>query len=261
LPVLKSGVVSLRPVLRIRLLSLILALVFITTLAIAQSPEAGPYVSRKNTFSVIAAYSNDSSHILLGYTENRKLLDIGVGYDRRLLVGRAGSLQYSAEILPVALESDPVVLNVTHYTSPFVLTTSSTFAPLLACKPESGSYTQTGNGITTSFTYTNTCTRQWTMGEAMSPIGFQWNLLPRIKTQPFITAHGGYMFSTQPIPVSTAGSFNFTFDMGAGIELYRSKTQSIRAEYRFHHISNHNTANRNPGIDSGLLQVTYSFGR
>jgi opacity protein-like surface antigen len=99
------------------------------------------------------------------------------------------------------------------------------------------------------------------MGEAMSPIGFQWNFLPARKTQPFVDAHGGYMFSTKPIPVYDAGSFNFTFDIGAGLEVYRSRTQSVRVEYRFHHISNHNTANANPGIDNGLFQVTYSFGR
>jgi hypothetical protein len=45
------------------------------------------------------------------------------------------------------------------------------------------------------------------------------------------------------------------------VELYRDKTRSIRAEYRYHHISNHGTAEENPGIDNGLVQITYSFGR
>ncbi len=58
-------------------------------------------------------------------------------------------------------------------------------------------------------------------------------LFPRNKLQPFFIGHGGYMYSTQPIPVQFAGSFNFTFDLGAGFELYRSKTKSIRAEYRY----------------------------
>jgi opacity protein-like surface antigen len=76
----------------------------------------------------------------------------------------------------------------------------------------------------------------------------------------FGDGHGGYMYSTQPIPVNEAGSFNFTFDVGAGFELYRSQNRSIRAEYRYHHISNHGTATYNPGIDSGMFQLTYSFG-
>jgi hypothetical protein len=99
------------------------------------------------------------------------------------------------------------------------------------------------------------------MGEGMSPVGLQWNFRPRRKLQPLLVGHGGYMYSTQPIPIAQGGSFNFTFDLGAGFELYRSHTRSIRGEFRYHHISNHDTAPENPGIDSILYQVTYAFGR
>jgi len=50
-------------------------------------------------------------------------------------------------------------------------------------------------------------------------------------------------------------------DPSTGIEVYHSQTKSIRADYQDHHISNDETAGYNPGIDSGLLQVSYSFGR
>ena len=76
-----------------------------------------------------------------------------------------------------------------------------------------------------------------------------------------MVGHGGYIYSTQAIPVDCAGSFNFTFDLGAGLEFYRSNSRSILADYRYHHISNHGTANPNPGIDNGVFQVTYAFGR
>ncbi len=79
------------------------------------------------------------------------------------------------------------------------------------------------------------------------------------------------MFSAQAIPIYGAGNFNYTFSIGAGLELYRSHpapdpdtrfgTRSLRAEYRYHHISNGSTAPQNPGIDNGLFQLTYSFGR
>ncbi len=124
-----------------------------------------------------------------------------------------------------------------------------------------------GNPFTV--TDTATCGRQWTFGQGLSPAGLKINLLPRQRLQPVITLLGGYLLSTQPIPINDAGSFNFTFEVGAGLELYRSKerskslfgNRSIRAEYRYQHISNKNTARFNPGIDSGLLQVTYAFGR
>jgi opacity protein-like surface antigen len=130
-----------------------------------------------------------------------------------------------------------------------------------SCTPSAYSETFVLSDGTETVDLVSTCTRRWVIGEAISPIGFQWNFMPRHKLQPIVTGHGGYMYSTQPIPTSDAGSFNFTFDIGAGFELYRSKGRSIRAEYRYHHISNHNTADTNPGIDNGVFQVTYSFGR
>jgi opacity protein-like surface antigen len=230
----------------------------------AQTGTDGPYYARKNTFGFFGAYSPDSSHMLLGYAENRKLLDFGVSYNRRLLIDHVVNWQYSLELLPVALESDPVGIETNNETLPVVATTSANFgADFVTCPPATIPYSFTDqSGVTYSGTLTYSCNgRRWTIGEAMSPIGMQWNFLPRHKIQPFFIGHGGYMYSTRPIPVIQAGSFNFTFDLGAGFEVYRSKTRSIRVEYRYHHISNHDTAGENPGIDNGLFQATYTFGR
>jgi opacity protein-like surface antigen len=221
--------------------------------------------SRKNTFGLFAAYSNDSSHILMGDAENRKLLDFGLVYNRRLLQNHTVNWQYSGELLPVALESDPLAQIVDFQTVP----TKQTFVypyqyAVLNCVPVSTPYsiTNPNTGITYSGTAVQSCvSRQWTIGEGISPIGFQWNFLPQHKTQFFLDGHGGYMYSTHPIPISTAGSFNFTFDFGAGVEFYRSKKRSLRAEVRFHHISDHGTTIENPGIDNALFQLTYAFGK
>jgi hypothetical protein len=232
-----------------------------TTTALAQTPPDTPYYARTNAFGIFSAYSFDSSHILLGIAQNRRLLDFGASYSRRLYLNRIVNWQYDGELLPVALESDPVVHTVYKQTTPVEGTYSENIRQTAACVAASGSYQYVYPGMTFSGTYVRTCTRQWNMGEAISPVGMQWNFLPRRKIQPFFIGHGGYMFSTQPIPVPNAGSFNFTFDLGAGVELYRSKTRSVRAGYRYHHISNHETAVTNPGIDNGLFQVTYAFGR
>jgi opacity protein-like surface antigen len=226
----------------------------------AQTNADNPYYARRNTFGVLGAYSGDSSHILLGDAENRMLLDFGVTYERRLLLNRVVNWQYSGELLPVALESDPLTRSVNNQTSPTTGTYIVTGLPPIVVCTFVNNYRYSFNETTYSGTDVFTCSgRRWTMGEAISPAGFQWNFLPRRKTQPFITGHGGYMYSTRSIPVDGAGSFNFTFDLGAGFELYRSKTKSIRVEYRYHHISDDNTSNSNPGIDNGLFQVTYCF--
>jgi opacity protein-like surface antigen len=234
----------------------------------AQTSPEKPYYARVNTFGVFGAYSGDSSHMLLGSAENRKLLDFGVSYSRRLLLNRIVNWQYNGELLPVALESDPLEYVVYHQTSPTVETFSEPYnTAALICASVTTPYEiiipdPKGGTTTYSGTVTTSCSgRQWTIGEAISPVGLQWNFRPQHKTQPFLIGHGGYMYSTRAIPMVDSGSFNFTFDLGAGIELYRSKTRSIRAEYRYHHISNHSTAESNPGIDNGLIQVTYAFGR
>ncbi|MGA2889875.1 MAG: acyloxyacyl hydrolase [Terracidiphilus sp.] len=240
-----------------------LALITGAATARAQATSKELYFARANTFSIFGAYSGDSSHILMGNAENRKLLSFGVAYSRRLLVSRIVDWQYNGELVPVALESDPYSYVVYNQTLPTPATFSYTSPPTVLCATVIYPYSFTlGNGVTYSGTATQSCKgREWTIGEGISPAGFQWNFLPLHRTQPFLIGHGGYMYSTQPIPVADAGSFNFTFDFGAGFELFRSRHQSVRAEYRYHHISNHGTATENPGIDSLVYYVTYSFGR
>ncbi|MFC5865494.1 acyloxyacyl hydrolase [Acidicapsa dinghuensis] len=241
---------------------LIIALIGMCAFAFAQAtPPITRDFSRKNTFGFSVAYSNDSSPMILGVAENRKLLNFGVSYARRLWQGSFVNWQYSAEATPIALESDPVIHEVITFTSPNNGISTQNFEPVNACKPGSGTYSQTTGGITYSYSYVDTCTRQWTVGEGLSPIGFQWNFFPSRKLQPVVMAHGGYLYTTRPIPDTSAGSFNFTFDFGAGVEFWHSAHHSIRADYRYHHISNAYTASDNPGIDSGLFQITYAFGK
>lgn len=226
----------------------------------SQTPPGDFAYTHLNTFGFFAAYSNDSSHMLLGDSANRKILNLGVSYSRRLMVRRNVIWQYEAELMPVALESDPV--QIVNYTVAWdnPPSTASGSDPVISSGPcQASSGTVTIPGVETD-TYAGTCRRRWTIGEAMTPFGLRWNYRPRSRLQPFLDGHGGLMYSTQPIPVLDAGSFNFLFDVGAGFEWYRSKTHSIRIEYRYHHISNDDTATSNPGIDNGLLQFTWAFG-
>jgi opacity protein-like surface antigen len=236
-----------------------------SSIAVAQrepSPQT-PLYGRSNSFGLLFAYSNDSSHIIMGYAEQRKLLQIGVSYSRKLILNRYLNWQYDAEFLPVALESDPLTKYVNQQILPTQQTTVFTGQPpMLTCAPQTLNYDDTINGVTYQGTATLTCSgRQWTIGQAISPIGMRWNFRTTHPVQPFISGHGGYMYSTHPIPVESAGSFNFTFDFGAGVEWYRTPRQSMRFEWRFHHISDHDTTIANPGIDNGVFQFSYVFGR
>jgi len=231
--------------------------------ASAQTAPESPHYSRKNSFGILAAYSPNSSHILLGVVEKRKLWAFGVSYSRRLVDKHGILWQYEGELLPVALEGDPLTRQVNHQTLPTPRTDFFDAGPMISCAPISRDYDFTDpKGIEYKGTFETFCHgRQWTMGQAVSPLGLRTNFMVRRRIQPVFTAHIGYMYSTQPIPVDLAGSFNFIFDVGTGIELFRTPSRSLRIEYRFHHISNHNSASYNPGIDNGLFQIAYAFGR
>jgi hypothetical protein len=254
----------LRDGLPCHLASLVRALLLVTctfgpaALALAQGDDQ-PY-ARKNSFGVVTAYSPDSSHMFLGYAQKRELVDIGISYSRRLLLNHLMNWQFDAEFLPVALNSDPVQVTTSTFTfsPPASLTTTETMPTETACQPSSGSGTFP-NG--TTYTYVSTCNRRWVPGQALSPLGLQWNFLPHHKLQPIFGGHVGYMYSAQPIPTAQAGSFNFTFDVGVGFEFFRTHSHSYRVEYRYHHISNDETADDNPGIDNGVVQISWLFGR
>jgi len=220
-------------------------------------------ISRRNTIGIYVEYSNDSSHMVLGVAENRKLVALGGSYALRLWRSHVGDLRYIVEARPVLMESDPVAHTVGTITpidppGPPVTYVSSTVP--VACRP--GSFSTIFSGPDPlSAVLTTTCDRRWVFAQGFSPVGFQYGFRPGRRLQPLLTSTAGYVFSTTPIPVANAGSFNFTFDMGVGLEWFRTKSQSIQFEYRYHHISNHFTADANPGIDNGVFKLTYTFGR
>jgi hypothetical protein len=113
----------------------------------AQSDER-PY-ARRNSFGILTAYSDDSSHIFLGVAENRELLDFGLSYSRRLYLNNVVNWQFDGEILPVALNSDPVQVTTTTvtFTNPPNTFTSTLELPTeAACRPSSGSGSAGPNG-------------------------------------------------------------------------------------------------------------------
>lgn len=244
----------------------LLLLVSANLAAHGASPQTAaeiPQYVRKNSFGFLAAYSPNSSHILLGVAEKRKVWNFGASYSRRVAVRDGIQWQYEAELLPIALVGDPLTRQVNHEVLPTTQTYTFDGGPTVSCAFTSQDYdVKDPKGIEYKGTLDTFCHgRQWTMGEAVEPLGLRTNFMVRRRIQPVFTAHIGYMYSTQAIPVALAGSFNFAFDGGVGIEFFRSSTRSLRLEYRYHHISNHNSAPNNPGIDSGLFQIAYVFGR
>lgn len=97
-------------------------------------------------------------------------------------------------------------------------------------------------------------------GGGAEPIGIQLNFRNHRKFQPFVNATGGFLYFTEQVPVTDSSQYNFTFAFGGGVEIF-SNRHSFVLGYRYHHISNGYTATYNPGIDSQMISVGFSFKR
>lgn len=119
--------------------------------------------------------------------------------------------------------------------------------------------------ITQNQVYSGTATyiggTRSTYVSAFSPLGYKLSLFPRKRMHPFVTGLGGFAVSPRDIPVFNSSSFNYTFEFGGGVEWFQTHSRSCRFEYRYHHLANAGNVAENPGIDSGVFKVTYSFGR
>ncbi len=239
-----------------------------TATMFAQDVPQSVDFSRENTFTLFAEYSPTSSHILLGSARQRILADVGGAYTRRVVRFWGTDLGYHVEFRPVLFESDPIetLSNYSIDGAPISFIPPSSSAVTGVCQPGNIQLTFPGypsGAPPTVEAYTVACGRQWTFGQEFSPIGFKYSLRTHYPIQPFVIGTLGYMYTSRPVPVADAESFNFVFDLGAGLELFRFEehTRSISIEARYHHFSNNNTAPENPGTDSLVYKLSYSFGR
>jgi opacity protein-like surface antigen len=239
-------------------------LLFIPLTALSQEAPGALY-SRRNTFSSFVEYSNDSSHIILGDAENRKIGALGFQYQWRLLNRRLWNFSYTAEMRPGMLESDPVQTVTNLQTAPVVASYFNNYGPVMKCSAFNEPYNVLDTFQVPPVDYVGvdvfTCSRRTVIEQGFSPAGMRFNLMPRHRLQLTFSSYGGYMFATQEVPIPDAGSFNFTFEFGGGLEFFRTHNRSMRLEYQVQHYSNKDSAYSNPGVDSGFIKLTYAFGR
>jgi hypothetical protein len=105
------------------------------------------------------------------------------------------------------------------------------------------------------------CGSRWAYAGGLSPLGQKVNFAPHHRIQPFIATNAGFLVSPRDIPANDSSRFNFTFEFGGGMGLYRNHRHSVAIEYRIHHLSNAYIGDNNPGVDSGIFKLTYSSSR
>ena len=103
--------------------------------------------------------------------------------------------------------------------------------------------------------------RAYAYGAGGSPIGVQLNFVHFRRVEPFFTSGGGFLYFNHRM-FGTTQQFNFTAQFGGGVQLFTSSRRAaIDLGYEYHHISNANLANQNPGLDSQMLFVGLSLFR
>ncbi len=95
-------------------------------------------------------------------------------------------------------------------------------------------------------------------GFGIAPIGIQVNFRRKNKIQPFITSTGGFIYFKNRIPDETGARFNFTADVGGGVQIMLKNKKAITLGYKYQHISNGYRAQSNPGFDSNIFYIGFS---
>jgi hypothetical protein len=96
-------------------------------------------------------------------------------------------------------------------------------------------------------------------GFGVAPAGLQVNFRRRERIQPFVNLSGGLLYFAEAIPDRGGTQFNFSADLGVGLEFLIASKRAWTLGYRYHHISNAYRGQVNPGFDSNLIYAGFSF--
>jgi len=233
----------------------------------AQAQDLGGYYSNRRVLSGFVEYSNDSSHMLLGYADGRKINALGVSFEKRSFLGSGVTGSWLAEVRPYMSVTDPTMKAIAlsfpeqpSYSTVISFTTPVPVDSPVTSKPENVILVAHNQVYAGTATYIGGTRSTYVSG--FSPVGYKLSMMPHHRMQPFVTGLAGLAFSPRNIPVFNSSSINYTFEFGAGVEVFQTHSRSCQLEYRYHHLANTGgSGTANPGIDSGVFKVSYSFGR
>lgn len=96
-------------------------------------------------------------------------------------------------------------------------------------------------------------------GAGVSPLGLKLNFGQESWIKPFLAASVGFFYFQEDVPVPRSSRFNFTPEVGLGVQLFVNPKWAATLGYKLHHMSNANTGRSNPGVDSHVFYAGLSF--
>ena len=152
---------------------------------------------------------------------DRKLFLAAFRYGRTLLANDSVALQYTLDVIPVALAMGNIV-------------SINTVGPV------------------------TTFQRETTYGAGLTPIGVQVDFANGSRVHPFVHVNGGALIFTKPAPLPDSGRFGFVGEAGTGVRIFTSQRRAVTLGMRFHHISNGDRTGTNRGLNQFVFYAGFS---
>jgi lipid A 3-O-deacylase PagL len=96
-------------------------------------------------------------------------------------------------------------------------------------------------------------------GAGLSPLGFKVNFAQQSWIQPFVAASLGFLYFADDVPLPHSSRFNFTPEIGLGVQVFLAPKRALTLGYKVHHISNAGIGRSNPGMNSHVIYAGFSF--
>jgi hypothetical protein len=197
-----------------------------TTSSGGGGPAEQSLENNKNEFGVWAGGALGLPSALGGSRDRKLPLLIGLRYGRLLAAGKYVALEYTFDIVPVAVVSGP----------------KGGFS-------NAGGIASPGGG------------RDYAYGAGFIPVGFKLFVAPKHRIKPYLTVSSGPFYFTKQVPVPDSAQFNFLSTAGGGVQIFVTSRRAISVEYKVGHLSNAGVGNLNPGFNSSSIQAGFSVFR
>ena len=155
--------------------------------------------------------------------DDRKFFVAALRYGRTLAANNTAALQYTFEVVPVAVATGTIVSR------------------------------------TTSPAGVDTFQRETAYGAGFTPLGLQLDLANGSKVHPFVHVNGGFLYFNKSVPIEDAGRFAWVGEAGGGVRIFTSDRRAVSLGVRFHHISNGDRQGSNRGLNQFVIYAGFSI--
>src|ERR1700752_2344670 len=210
----------------IRLFMLALITLCACVPAFAQNDD-NPFLLKKgdNEWGFWAGGSPKATTVFGGLHEDeaddRTFFIAALRYGRTLAANDSLALQYTFDVVPVAVATGTIVSRTT---------------------------TPAGDVFR----------RETAYGAGFTPLGLQVDFANGSKVHPYAHVNGGFLYFNKSVPIEDAGQFAWVGEAGGGVRIFTSERLAVNIGVRFHHISNGDRQGSHRGFNPVVMYAGFS---